>query len=222
MPATSIRAALPPRHLRRYRASTGDHARRADRAGTLRPRARDRRSHGRCLRNAARPRAGRSGGVVARSPTCHLSSRPTLRTRPSTRSKSSCRSCKRSGSFQLVPLVVGDAAPRQSRRVLRRLWGGPETLIVVSSICPTITTTTPRGGSMRRPPPPSSAATGQSRPRPSLRLSCRGRPAGGSRSPRPHGAAALTVQFGRHGGLARPGRRIRSLDIGGDASRPVS
>ena len=37
------------------------------------------------------------------------------------------------GSFELVPLVVGDAAPQDVAHVLRPLWGGPETLIVVSS-----------------------------------------------------------------------------------------
>ena len=36
-------------------------------------------------------------------------------------------------SFQLVPLVVGDAAPREIAHLLRQLWDGPETLIVVSS-----------------------------------------------------------------------------------------
>ena len=36
-------------------------------------------------------------------------------------------------SFRIVPLVVGDATPAQAADVLRRLWGGPETLIVVSS-----------------------------------------------------------------------------------------
>jgi len=33
----------------------------------------------------------------------------------------------------VVPLVIGDAVPQQVAEVLRRLWGGPETLIVVSS-----------------------------------------------------------------------------------------
>lgn len=37
------------------------------------------------------------------------------------------------GSVQLVPLVVGDASPAEVSEVLERLWGGPETLIVVSS-----------------------------------------------------------------------------------------
>lgn len=35
--------------------------------------------------------------------------------------------------FTLVPLVVGDATPVQVSEVLETLWGGPETLIVVSS-----------------------------------------------------------------------------------------
>ena len=36
-------------------------------------------------------------------------------------------------SFELIPLLVGDAAPEEVAAVLDRLWGGPETLIVVSS-----------------------------------------------------------------------------------------
>jgi len=35
--------------------------------------------------------------------------------------------------FSLVPLVVGDASPRDVASVIDALWGGPETLIVVSS-----------------------------------------------------------------------------------------
>ena len=37
------------------------------------------------------------------------------------------------GNFTLVPLVVGDAAPDEVADVIERLWGGPETAIVVSS-----------------------------------------------------------------------------------------
>jgi len=37
------------------------------------------------------------------------------------------------GSFELVPLVVGDARPEEVAEVLERVWGGPETLIVISS-----------------------------------------------------------------------------------------
>ena len=39
----------------------------------------------------------------------------------------------RLGAFAAVPLLVGDADPQEVAEVLRRLWGGPETLIVVSS-----------------------------------------------------------------------------------------
>ena len=35
--------------------------------------------------------------------------------------------------FSLVPLVVGDAAPEKVADVLERIWGGTETLIVISS-----------------------------------------------------------------------------------------
>src|SRR6185295_10426490 len=37
------------------------------------------------------------------------------------------------GSFTLVPLVVGDADAEAVAQVLERLWGGDETLIVISS-----------------------------------------------------------------------------------------
>ncbi len=37
------------------------------------------------------------------------------------------------GEFKLVPLVVGEASAQEVGEVLERLWGGPETLIVVSS-----------------------------------------------------------------------------------------
>ena len=35
--------------------------------------------------------------------------------------------------FKLVPLAVGDATPEEVAQVLEALWGGPETLLVVSS-----------------------------------------------------------------------------------------
>jgi AmmeMemoRadiSam system protein B len=37
------------------------------------------------------------------------------------------------GPFTLVPIVVGDAAPQEVAMLLDRLWGGAETLIVISS-----------------------------------------------------------------------------------------
>lgn len=40
---------------------------------------------------------------------------------------------KRLGDFSLVPLVIGDIAPERVAEVLRTVWNGPETLIVVST-----------------------------------------------------------------------------------------
>ena len=37
------------------------------------------------------------------------------------------------GEFSLVPLAVGDCRPAAVAEVLERLWGGPETVIVISS-----------------------------------------------------------------------------------------
>lgn len=37
------------------------------------------------------------------------------------------------GDFSLIPLAVGDATPAEITEVLDALWGGPETLIVISS-----------------------------------------------------------------------------------------
>jgi AmmeMemoRadiSam system protein B len=37
------------------------------------------------------------------------------------------------GDFTLVPLVVGEATPAEVAQTLDLLWGGPETVIVISS-----------------------------------------------------------------------------------------
>ncbi len=37
------------------------------------------------------------------------------------------------GPWKLVPLAVGDAGPEEVAEVIDRLWGGPDTLVVVSS-----------------------------------------------------------------------------------------
>jgi AmmeMemoRadiSam system protein B/AmmeMemoRadiSam system protein A len=37
------------------------------------------------------------------------------------------------GEFALLPLAVGDAKPQEVREVIERLWGGPETLFVLST-----------------------------------------------------------------------------------------
>ncbi len=39
----------------------------------------------------------------------------------------------RLGAFAAVPLLVGEADPQEVAEVLRRVWGGAETLVVVSS-----------------------------------------------------------------------------------------
>jgi AmmeMemoRadiSam system protein B len=36
-------------------------------------------------------------------------------------------------NFELVPIVVGDSTPEEVADVLEKLWGGPETLILISS-----------------------------------------------------------------------------------------
>lgn len=36
-------------------------------------------------------------------------------------------------SFQMIPLVVGDSSPDEVAEILEMLWGGPETVVVVSS-----------------------------------------------------------------------------------------
>ena len=37
------------------------------------------------------------------------------------------------GNFSLIPIVAGDAPAEQVCQILEKLWGGPETLIVISS-----------------------------------------------------------------------------------------
>src|ERR1700704_3197650 len=43
------------------------------------------------------------------------------------------------GEFELVPLAVGEATPEEVAEVLDHLWGGAETLIVISSNSPSST-----------------------------------------------------------------------------------
>lgn len=37
------------------------------------------------------------------------------------------------GQFQIVPLVIGEASPEEVAEIMESLWGGPETVIVISS-----------------------------------------------------------------------------------------
>src|SRR6516225_10240944 len=64
-------------------------------------------------------------------------------------------------NFTVVPLVIGDAVPQHVAEVLRRLWGGPETLIVVSSDLSHYHDYDTARRPMAPPPPPSNAASGK-------------------------------------------------------------
>ena len=116
-------------------------------------------------------------------------------------------------SFQVVPLVVGDAAPQDVAHVLRQLWGGPETLIVVSSdLSHYHSYETAQRLDL------ATAAAIERGDWASLgpNQACGCLPVAGliveAERRGLQGPASLIVQFGRHGRLARPGRRIRSLD----------
>jgi hypothetical protein len=37
------------------------------------------------------------------------------------------------GQFKILPLVLGDVSPEKVAEIMERLWGGPETVIVISS-----------------------------------------------------------------------------------------
>ena len=109
-------------------------------------------------------------------------------------------------SFQLVPLVVGDAAPQDVAHVLRQLWGGPETLIVVSSDLSHY-----HNYETARRLDLATAAAIERGDWASLgpNQACGCLPcswlASGSRAPWPQGPAAVIVQFRRHGGLRATG-----------------
>jgi AmmeMemoRadiSam system protein B len=77
------------------------------------------------------PLDARAISEIANLPQIEVNSRRTPRNTPSKFTCPSCRSVL--GDFTLVPLAVGGATPDQVADVLEHLWGGPETLIVVSS-----------------------------------------------------------------------------------------
>ena len=116
-------------------------------------------------------------------------------------------------SFQLVPLVVGDAAPQDVAHLLRQLWDGPETLIVVSSdlshyhsyeTAQRLDLSTAEAIEQGE-----WASLGPSR-------ACGWVAVAGlliETERRGLAVTARVVQFRRHGGRARPRRRIRSMDV---------
>ena len=121
--ATRVRAA---------RAAAATHrASRAPRARAPRARRRARVAGRRSAAHAARATSW-STRRARRVPTCPRAAR---RTSASTRSRSSCRSCSRSRRTRASSRSVGGRArgPKRSRACSSALWGGPETVIVVSS-----------------------------------------------------------------------------------------
>jgi hypothetical protein len=115
--------------------------------------------------------------------------------------------------FALVPLLVGDAAPEQVADVLRLLWGGAETLIVISSDLShyhdydtarqldAVTAAAIERGDW--------AAIG----RQSLWLSSRGWSLVRGQSPRSLRASAPSRQFGRYGGIAQQRRWLWRVGV---------
>jgi hypothetical protein len=116
--------------------------------------------------------------------------------------------------FEVLPLVIGDASPSDVAQVLRRLWGGPETLIVVSSdLSHYHSYETARRLGLGDCHRHRARGLGWGGPRSSVRLPRCGRLASGSRAPRPQGSAACPVQFRRHGRGAPSSRWVRCLGI---------
>ena len=110
-------------------------ARGAARAVPPRRGARARAAGGGGVRDAARQRPDRRGGGGARSPALpQVVDQRRRRTRASTRSRCSCRSCSRCcASSSWCRWWSAPRAREEVAQVVDRLWGGPETLIVISS-----------------------------------------------------------------------------------------
>ena len=110
-----------------------DHARRVDRSRTLRSFDRNCCSQGQCLRNSPRSVACRHRNVQPNRPfrIFHPTDAPHEPEHALEVELPFLQTVL--SSFQVVPLVVGDAAPQEVAQLLRQLWVGPETLIIVSS-----------------------------------------------------------------------------------------
>ena len=110
-------------------------------------------------------------------------------------------------SFALVPVVIGDAAPKQVAEILARLWGGPETLIVISS---DLSHYHPYGEARRR-----DAETAV------MIEASDWRPLDASRACGFLAIAGLLIEAGRQGLTARRLALCNSGDTAGDKSRVV-
>ena len=138
-----------------HRAARGLHLFRADRGQRLRAaRAGARADQARGAARADPSRRGARAGAAGRWRRSRHRSAPWRSTAPRSRHCADCRRSSRApqahalehslevhvpflqtmlGDFTLVPLAVGHATQQEVAEVLERLWGGPETLIVVSS-----------------------------------------------------------------------------------------
>ena len=116
------------------------------------------------------------------------------------------------GDFRLVPIVAGDAPPDAVAAVFDALWGGPETLFVVS-------TDLSHYLGVRRLPAHGQRHRRRHRtlrhrrhhPDRCLRRGPHPRPAARCRPPRHGHRAPRPAQFRRHRRPARPRRRLRRL-----------
>ena len=155
-------------------------------------------------RKAAAARAGAAAGA----------SRATPRTRWSTRSRCSCRSC-RPCSTTSASCRSPSATRRRTRwpRCIERLWGGPETLIVVSSDLSHYhryadARAIDRGSGRGDP-----RALAGARPRAGLRRDADQRLAARARAGTASARAARPAQLGRHGGRHVARRRLRVVRV---------
>ena len=116
------------------------------------------------------------------------------------------------GEFRLVPIVAGDAPPEAVAAVFDALWGGPETLIVVSTdlshyldyaACRRLDQSHRRGDRAVR-----HRCAGPDR---GVRRGADARPAAGGAAARHGDRAARPAQFRRHRRPARPRGGLRRL-----------
>jgi AmmeMemoRadiSam system protein B len=102
-----------------------------------------------------------------------------------------------------VPLLVGDATPSEVAAALNQLWGGPETVIVVSSdLSHFHNDETARRRDAATADMIERGAWTSARRRKRLRLPCDRRAAHRGHTARAQRNASILVQLGRHGGIA--------------------
>ncbi len=114
-------------------------------------------------------------------------------------------------TWTLVPVVVGRCAPDLVAAVLDRLWGGPETLVVISTDLSHYHDHARLGASMRPRRPESSSAGPTSRPDRACGAFPLRRAAHPGRATGPPRGAARPAHLGGHGRGPPAGRGLRRL-----------